>query len=220
MALAVQQWDRDHLVGGLVVQEQLAGEDVSVDVLADEGTIVVAVARTRMASLGGLCVEGTLRPLAARERSVVETIVGGLRWSSLANVQLVTSPDGPAVYRSTLGPRARSASRPTQAWTCWPLRSLLPAGARRPNWDQASSSRHGSAATGSINAGPSTPRATIERRSDASAGTARGGATVHLWDESDNPAGRHKQSAAKAVCGAAIRDGSAPGSNVAVLTGR
>jgi len=98
MALAVQQWDRDHLVGGLVVQEQLAGEDASVDVLADERTIVVAVTRTRMASLVALCVEGTVRPLAARERSVVETIVGGLRWSSLANVQLVTSPDAPAVY--------------------------------------------------------------------------------------------------------------------------
>lgn len=99
MALAVHHWARwGRRPVDLVLQEQLDGVDVSVDVLADDGEIVVAVARSRVASLGGLCVEGTVRPLTAAEWSLVETIVGQLRWSSLANVQLVAGPDGPAVY--------------------------------------------------------------------------------------------------------------------------
>lgn len=33
------------------------------------------------------------------------------------------------------------------------------------------------------------------------------GATIHLWDDSDNPAGSHKHRAAEAVCDAAVREG-------------
>lgn len=51
MALAVHQWSQRARRDDLVLQEQLDGVDVSVDVLAEDGAIVAAVARSRVAPL-------------------------------------------------------------------------------------------------------------------------------------------------------------------------
>ncbi|MGH3630667.1 MAG: ATP-grasp domain-containing protein [Sciscionella sp.] len=83
---------------GFVVQQEVHGSDVSVDLLARDGELLAAVARTREATLGGLSVQGTAGPLDASLASVIGRLVSGLGWSSLANVQLVLSEDGPVVY--------------------------------------------------------------------------------------------------------------------------
>jgi predicted ATP-grasp superfamily ATP-dependent carboligase len=82
----------------LVLQEEVEGDDVSVDVLAVAGSLRMAVARTRTATLGGLCVEGMVRPPSGAERRAIEKIVVGLDWSSLANIQLKAGRSGPVVY--------------------------------------------------------------------------------------------------------------------------
>ncbi|HET6919133.1 MAG TPA: ATP-grasp domain-containing protein [Jiangellaceae bacterium] len=89
---------RAHRTDSFILQEEVSGEDVSVDVLAAAGTVEMAVARTRTATLGGLCIEGVVRPPTEAERAVVTRIVAGLGWSSLANVQLRVGDAGPVVY--------------------------------------------------------------------------------------------------------------------------
>lgn len=78
---------------GLVVQELLPGVDVSVDVLALDGKVVASVARTRVRTLGGLCVEGVVGPVWPAVAELVEELVAALGWSQLLNVQLVWDPD-------------------------------------------------------------------------------------------------------------------------------
>lgn len=77
---------------GLVVQQQLPGIDVSVDVLAQDGKVLASVARTRARTLGGLCVEGAVGPVWPSVAELVEQLVGALRWSQLVNVQLIWDP--------------------------------------------------------------------------------------------------------------------------------
>lgn len=77
---------------GLVVQQQLPGVDVSVDVLAADGKVLASVARTRARTLGGLCVEGAVGPLWPAVAELVEQLVAALRWSQLLNVQLIWDP--------------------------------------------------------------------------------------------------------------------------------
>jgi hypothetical protein len=48
---------REQRTDSFVLQEEVPGEDVSVDVLAAAGTVEMAAARTRTATLGGLCIE-------------------------------------------------------------------------------------------------------------------------------------------------------------------
>lgn len=83
---------------GFVVQPELHGTDVSVDVLARHGELLAGVARTREATLGGLSVQGAAGPLDGALASTIERLVAGLGWSSLANVQLVVGASGPIVY--------------------------------------------------------------------------------------------------------------------------
>lgn len=83
----------------LVLQHEVHGVDTSVDVLAHEGRLLAAVARTRAATLGGLSVAGQVSAPTPAVHAVVERIVVELNWSSLANIQLITTPDGrPVVY--------------------------------------------------------------------------------------------------------------------------
>lgn len=77
---------------GLVVQQQLPGVDVSVDVLAQDGKVLASVARTRARTLGGLCVEGAVGPVWPSVAELVEQLVAALRWSQLLNVQLIWDP--------------------------------------------------------------------------------------------------------------------------------
>lgn len=81
--------------GQFIVQQLVEGIDVSVDVLAEQGHLAVAVARTRDSTLGGLCVAGTVQPVSGLLRETLETLVKGLSWSGLANVQLVISKNRP-----------------------------------------------------------------------------------------------------------------------------
>jgi hypothetical protein len=87
-----------HDTAGFIVQPELHGGDVSVDVLARDGALLASVARTREATLGGLSVQGSAGPLNAALAPMIERLVAGLGWSSLANVQLVVGADGPVVY--------------------------------------------------------------------------------------------------------------------------
>lgn len=77
---------------GLVVQQQLPGVDVSVDVLAHDGKVLASVARTRARTLGGLCVEGAVGPVWPSVAQLVEQLVAALGWSQLVNVQLIWDP--------------------------------------------------------------------------------------------------------------------------------
>lgn len=89
---------RPYDAAGFIVQPELHGRDVSVDVLACDGALLASVARTREATLGGLSVQGAAAPLGADLAPTIERLVAGLGWSSLANVQLVVGADGPVVY--------------------------------------------------------------------------------------------------------------------------
>lgn len=84
----------------LVLQEMRPGVDVSVDVLALDGKVLGGVARTRIRTLGGLCVEGTVGPVWPRLAGLIEDLVAGLGWTQLLNVQLIWDPetDRGAVY--------------------------------------------------------------------------------------------------------------------------
>lgn len=77
---------------GRVVQQQLPGVDVSVDVLAQDGKVLASVARTCARTSGGLCVEGTVGPSWPPVDSVVEQLVAALGWSQLLSVQLIWDP--------------------------------------------------------------------------------------------------------------------------------
>lgn len=76
-----------------LLQHELAGTDVSVDVLAHEGNVVISAVRTRGRTLGGLCVEGTVLPVSPPLDDVVAGLVAGLAWSHLANIQLIVEPN-------------------------------------------------------------------------------------------------------------------------------
>lgn len=86
---------RGDAVGGFVLQHEIDGVDVSVDVLALDGRRLAAVARTREATLGGLSVAGRVGAPSGPMLLAVEAIVAGLSWSSLANIQLIASAEGP-----------------------------------------------------------------------------------------------------------------------------
>lgn len=79
-------------------QREVAGADISVDVLADRGVVLSAIARLREATLGGLSVQGCAMPLSSALQDVVNTLVRGLNWSSLVNVQFIVGADRPVVY--------------------------------------------------------------------------------------------------------------------------
>lgn len=98
MAVALDRVSAHASGVGYVLQQEVRGTDVSVDVLAHEGRVVAAVARTREATLGGLCVEGRVMPLAPPLAELVAAVVSGLSWSSLANIQLVLGERGAVVY--------------------------------------------------------------------------------------------------------------------------
>lgn len=85
---------RRESLAGFVLQHDIAGVDVSVDVLATEGQLLAAVARTREATLGGLSVGGWVGMPSEPMLRMVEAITAGLSWSSLANVQFIASVDG------------------------------------------------------------------------------------------------------------------------------
>jgi hypothetical protein len=87
-----------HDTAGFVVQPELHGSDVSVDVLARDGALRASVARMREATLGGLSVQGSAGPLDASLAPTIDRLVAGLSWSGLANVQLVVAASGPVVY--------------------------------------------------------------------------------------------------------------------------
>jgi carbamoyl-phosphate synthase large subunit len=75
-----------------LLQQELAGTDLSVDVLAHRGRVVAAGVRTRQRTLGGLCVQGSVLPTFPGLDEVISCLVGGLGWSHLANVQLIADP--------------------------------------------------------------------------------------------------------------------------------
>lgn len=76
----------------LLVQEEVAGADISIDVLAVDGKIAGQAARTRAAVLDGLCVQGTVQPSWPELDQTVERVMSGLRWSHLANMQVIADP--------------------------------------------------------------------------------------------------------------------------------
>jgi len=90
----------------LLVQEEVSGVDISVDVLAADGKIAGLAVRTRTAVLGGLCVQGTVQPSWPELDQTVERLVSGLRWSHLANVQLIADPQTGAVRVYEINGRA------------------------------------------------------------------------------------------------------------------
>lgn len=99
LAMMLNQQSPTAAGDGFVVQQLIAGTDISVDVLAEQGQLAIAVARTRDATLGGLCVQGTVQPVRGRLRDALTTLVKGLSWSGLANVQLVIAEGHrPTVY--------------------------------------------------------------------------------------------------------------------------
>jgi ATP-grasp in the biosynthetic pathway with Ter operon len=75
-----------------LVQAEVPGIDVSVDVLAADGKIAGLVVRTRTTVLGGLCVQGTVQPSWPELEETIERLISGLTWSNLANVQLIADP--------------------------------------------------------------------------------------------------------------------------------
>lgn len=75
-----------------LLQHELAGTDISVDVLAHDGRVVASSVRTRQRTLGGLCVQGTVLPTFPGLDNVISRLVGGLGWSHLANIQLIAEP--------------------------------------------------------------------------------------------------------------------------------
>ncbi|HVQ92377.1 MAG TPA: ATP-grasp domain-containing protein [Mycobacteriales bacterium] len=90
----------------ILVQEEVPGVDISVDVLAVDGKIAGLAARTRTAVLGGLCVQGTVAPGWPELDQTVERVIAGLGWSQLANVQLIADPGTGAVKVYEINGRA------------------------------------------------------------------------------------------------------------------
>jgi predicted ATP-grasp superfamily ATP-dependent carboligase len=90
----------------LLVQEDVPGVDISVDVLAVDGKIAGLTVRTRTQVLGGLCVRGTVAPGWPELDQTVERVIAGLGWSQLANVQLIADPSTGAVTVYEINGRA------------------------------------------------------------------------------------------------------------------
>jgi predicted ATP-grasp superfamily ATP-dependent carboligase len=90
----------------LLVQEEVPGVDISVDVLAADGKVAGLAARTRTEVLGGLCVQGTVAPGWPELDQTVERVIAGLGWSQLANVQLIADPATGAVKVYEINGRA------------------------------------------------------------------------------------------------------------------
>ena len=83
----------------LLVQQEVRGTDVSIDVLAEDGQPLGWVVRTREATLGGLCVQGRVFCRPTELDGLTAQVVAALGWSGLANVQLIVDPQGvPWVY--------------------------------------------------------------------------------------------------------------------------
>lgn len=76
----------------LVLQERLPGVDVTVDLLAHDGTVLGAIARTCTRTSSSACVEGTIGPLWPGLDTTIERLVAGLRWTQLLTVRLVWDP--------------------------------------------------------------------------------------------------------------------------------
>lgn len=76
----------------LLVQELLPGVEVTVDVLADDGDVLAAVARTSTQRHGGFSVAGTVGLLWPPVAELIEQLVKALQWSQLLSVQLVWNP--------------------------------------------------------------------------------------------------------------------------------
>lgn len=85
---------------GLVVQQQLPGVEVDVDVLAQDGKVLSLLARSRTRTLGGLCVGAYLGPVRPAVAELVERLVAALGWSQLVTIELIWDPgrDRGAVY--------------------------------------------------------------------------------------------------------------------------
>ncbi len=64
--------------GQFLVQQLVAGVDVSVEVLAHDGRAVVAVGRTREMTLGGLCVARTVHSVTGSIRDFIIKLVSAL----------------------------------------------------------------------------------------------------------------------------------------------
>jgi carbamoyl-phosphate synthase large subunit len=90
----------------LLLQQEVPGVDISVDVLAVDGKVAGLAARTRTDVLGGLCVQGTVQPSWPELDDTIERVVSGLRWSHLANVQLIADPGTGAVTVYEINGRA------------------------------------------------------------------------------------------------------------------
>jgi hypothetical protein len=90
----------------LLLQQDVPGVDLSVDVLAVDGKTAGLTARTRTDVLGGLCVQGTVQPSWPELDDTIERVVGGLGWSHLANVQLIADPGSGAVTVYEINGRA------------------------------------------------------------------------------------------------------------------
>jgi predicted ATP-grasp superfamily ATP-dependent carboligase len=90
----------------LLVQEEVPGVDISVDVLAIDGKIAGLTARTRTQVLGGLCVQGTVAPGWPELDQTVARVIAGLGWSQLANVQLIADRSTGAVKVYEINGRA------------------------------------------------------------------------------------------------------------------
>lgn len=89
-----------------LLQHELTGTDISVDVLAHDGRVIASAVRTRGRTLGGLCVQGTVLPGFPRLDQVVCEIVQVLGWSHLANIQLIADPGSGAVAVYEINARA------------------------------------------------------------------------------------------------------------------
>ena len=89
---------RDEYRDGLVLQEAINGTDVSIDLVARRGILLAGACRTRMATLGGLCVSGEVFPLADELAASVHHLMASLGWDSIANVQAIMDRAGRTVF--------------------------------------------------------------------------------------------------------------------------
>jgi biotin carboxylase len=99
VACALDAVDSGGSTAEYLIQAALSGTDYSVDGLADRGRLLAQVARTRDATLGGLCVEGRVTSTLVPLGELIERVVAALDWSNLINVQLIMTEAGePFVY--------------------------------------------------------------------------------------------------------------------------
>lgn len=83
---------------GIVLQERVLGDDVSVDFYAEKGELVAGGCRTRTATVSGLCTSGDAFPLSGDLREEVKSFVASARGDGIANIQMIVDPDGRHVF--------------------------------------------------------------------------------------------------------------------------